>query len=964
VNLFSTTKRVTVTQEDTFPCYWRVLVPGMFITIMGIQGVCFATDTVPDFIDDVMPIFVKYCTGCHSSDNPEGSISLEAYEDLGKGPKDHPLIVPGNSVDSHLIRILKGDGQPTMPPEGYEAPSSEEIDLISKWIKNGATPPQGLQRYPPALTVPYIAPLTSDGLPAITAIAMSNQDSLLAMGRFATVQLLELESRQLLHSIEDLPGKVNSLHFSNSSDHIVVATGVGGLFGQANLYDVRTAELLLSFMGHNDLLYAAKLSPDGSILATGSYDSTIILWSTKTGEKLKALNGHNGAVLDLAFNKTGQVLASASADETIKLWDTKTGDRIGTLSQPEAEQVAVLFSPDDKFILAGGADSRIRIWQFGTRGMTGANHLVQTLIAHEGSVTDLAFANNGKTLITTGEDRLIKCWETINYETFQTLPKRSSLIASLSGSLRQPRFAVSQMNGTWEMLDIPEINVRSRAEANGYNRSQAIHSKIKSELAIFEEREPNDSPNQATPISAPCVVKGEIKPTSEHGPNDYDFFRFQAKAHQAFIVEIKAAEVGSSLDSKVEVLTNEGERIERVLLQAVRDSYLTYSGRDSETSDDFRFHGWQEMEINEYIYLNGEVMKLWQYPRGVDSGYMVYPGTGKRYSYFGTTPITHALNETAYIVVPKEPDSALLPNGLPVFPIYFENDDDPRRRLGTDSYLEFTAPEASEYLIRVSDIRGFSGENFHYELTLRAPEPDFVVTFSLDDSSINPGSGREFQLTADRIDGFEGEITVEITGLPNGFQVTSPVIIQAEQSHAYGTIYANEDASRISGNDNTSMRIISSAIIDGELIKKTVSGLNSISLGQKPKFIARLSPLDSPSEMAVSSKNSIHAKGIPEVFIEPGSTISAKVQVDRQDGFGDEISFGGNIVGRNLPHGVFIDNVGLNGLLISAGRDEREFVITAARWVPETSRMFHLRAEVDGNQTTWPMMLHVRRAQE
>jgi hypothetical protein len=41
---------------------------------------------------------------------------------------------------------------------------------------------------------------------------------------------------------------------------------------------------------------------------------------------------------------------------------------------------------------------------------------------------------------------------------------------------------------------------------------------------------------------------------------------------------------------------------------------------------------------------------------------------------------------------------------------------------------------------------------------------------------------------------------------------------------------------------------------------------------------------------------------------------------------------------------------------------EREFFITAAKWVPETTRLFHLRTEVEGQQTSWPVVLHVRTA--
>ena len=141
---------------------------------------------------------------------------------------------------------------------------------------------------------------------------------------------------------------------------------------------------------------------------------------------------------------------------------------------------------------------------------------------------------------------------------------------------------------------------------------------------------------------------------------------------------------------KLEVLDAAGNPIPRVVLQAVRPTYFTFRGHNSTSLSDFRLHGWQDMELNEYLYANGEVVKLWMYPRGPDSGFLVYPGVdGNRYTYFGTTAITHALNEPCYIVEPHPPGTKLIPNGLPQYTLYYENDDDGWRKLGADSRVTF-----------------------------------------------------------------------------------------------------------------------------------------------------------------------------------------------------------------------------------------------------------------------------------
>ncbi len=100
------------------------------------------------------------------------------------------------------------------------------------------------------------------------------------------------------------------------------------------------------------------------------------------------------------------------------------------------------------------------------------------------------------------------------------------------------------------------------------------------------------------------------------------------------------------------------------------------------------------------------------------------------------------------------------------------------------------------------------------------------------------------------------------------------------------------------------------------------------------------------------------ARELDELVIRPGQTISARVIVERGDHKGP-ISFGKEDAGRNLPHGSYVDNIGLNGLLITDEATEREFFITAAKWLEPQERIFHLRSETKNNPTSRPIRLRV-----
>jgi len=193
------------------------------------------------------------------------------------------------------------------------------------------------------------------------------------------------------------------------------------------------------------------------------------------------------------------------------------------------------------------------------------------------------------------------------------------------------------------------------------------------------EIEPNNSLAQAMKIPVPAAVNGRIW-NAFSVSTDVDLFRFDAKAGQFLVIETDAARRGSPIDTKIEILYPDGKAVERLLLQAVRDSHVTFRAIDSNT-DDLRVENWQEMELNQLMYLQGEVCKIFRMPQGPDSGFQFYSVGGKRRDYFGTSGVAHALDEPAYIVQPRDNSAKLEPNGLPVFTLYYANDDDSDRKL-------------------------------------------------------------------------------------------------------------------------------------------------------------------------------------------------------------------------------------------------------------------------------------------
>jgi WD40 repeat protein len=905
----------------------------------------------PAFDREIAPILRSYCAGCHNDREAESGFSVERFASLRRGGDGSgDPIVAGDAEASVLIRRIRSSAADHMPPPDEPQVPADDLATLEAWIAAGAAGPATDGSILETLSVPPLPPFA--GTQPVTALAVTADGTRLAVARGRSVAIVALEDGRPvgppLVAFAEVPGRVAALHFSRDGTRLVLAAGIPGLRGVAEIRDAATGGILQSFAGHRDLLADAELAPDEATLATAGYDRSIKLWNVADGGLVRSIDGHTGAVHDLAWHPSGSLFASASADETVKLWRRRDGLRLDTLSQPQGEVTSVAFTPDGGHVFAAGRDKRIHAWRLASLDAPAIHPAVQSRFAHEAPIVAMALSADGRRLVTAAEDRSLTSWALPDLVLAADAPRQTDLVAALAPA-GAGRFAVGRMDGSLDLVEAGGGEPRgAAAAADGPPASPDPAADL--EVAAVAESEPNDAAAGAQPVPMAAAVAAAIQ-----SAGDADCFRFRAAAGRPLVVEVIAASgtSPSKLDSRLEILDAEGRPVEQVVLQAVRDSWLTFLGKNSTQIDDFRLQNWEEMELDEYVYAGGEVVRLWLYPRGPDSGFMVYPGTGDRHAFFHTTPVAHPLGEPAWVVEPLPRGAAPVPNGLPVFRLAYENDDDSTRRLGTDSQLLFVPPDYGDYVARVTDVRGFGGSSdFHYTLGIRPPRPAFAVRIDGTSPQVSPGGGREVSFHVTRSEGFIGPVRIEVEGLPAGFRFHGPIEIEAGQQRARGVISAAVDAPPADEAADAAVRVRAVAEIGGREVVQELGTLGDIGLAGPPKFTVTIEPAAGTSAATPEVE--------PPVFrIRPGETIAARVRVERRD-FTERIDFGGNDqADRNLPHGVIVDNLGLNGLLIVEGESEREFVLRAALKARPGRRPFHLLAAPDGGQASPPAVLEV-----
>ena len=172
------------------------------------------------------------------------------------------------------------------------------------------------------------------------------------------------------------------------------------------LWDMETKKVTAILQGHSDGVTSLTFSPDGKTLTSGSWDHTIRLWDMELKKKTTVLQGHLLPVTSLAFSPGGKTLASGSWDHTIRLWDMEPNKETAAWQGHSLPVTSLAFSPDGKTLASGSDDNTIRLWDMESRKETAS------LPGHSDDVTSLAFSPDGKTLASGSRDKTIRLWDT------------------------------------------------------------------------------------------------------------------------------------------------------------------------------------------------------------------------------------------------------------------------------------------------------------------------------------------------------------------------------------------------------------------------------------------------------------------------------------------------------------------------------------------------------------------------
>lgn len=298
---------------------------------------------------------------------------------------------------------------------------------------------------------------------AVTSLRLSHDDRFVASGGHADKAFLwELSTGKLVRSFEGHGEGAVILGFSKDNARLYTLTGnagnkvltwevstgvrtseveiegrithsalragenrlyTGSLDNSVRVVDLSTGKTLSTLEGHKAFVFGLDVSPDGSRLASTSWNEErpIRIWNLKEG-KLERDLGTRAFTVVVRFSPDGKILAGGLGVKGISFWNAETGDPLGQIEDFEESVSDIVFSPDGKTIASGGGSTRVRLWNVET------GKEILPVPGHKQAVRGVRFSPDGRTIATMSQDRTARLWEARTGKELSVLPHPSGIL--------------------------------------------------------------------------------------------------------------------------------------------------------------------------------------------------------------------------------------------------------------------------------------------------------------------------------------------------------------------------------------------------------------------------------------------------------------------------------------------------------------------------------------------------------
>lgn len=462
--------------------------------------------------DHAAPVLKARCAACHNPDKKSADLDVTTYTGIMAGGASGASIEPGDPSASYLYNLVTHEDEPSMPPGGTKIPDPE-IEIIAKWISGGAletktskarakkrgpslagggsslTRPENVAVFPrmrmePLLRLPRggtVSAMTTHPWAPILAVAVPRQ-----------ILLFDTNSLQLTGILEFPEGTAQILRFSRSGEILLAGGGKDGASGRVVLWDVRSGSRFAEIGDELDAVLAADISSDHSLVALGSPQKVVRVYSTADGALRYELKKHTDWITSLEFSPDSVLLATGDRNGGLFVWHAPTGNEYLALPGHTGAIVSTTWRMDSNVLVSGSEDTTVKAWEMENGGQ------IKSIGAHGGGVT-MALFDRDNNLYTSGRDLTVKAWNPAG-DALRTYPALPDIATAAAVSLESSKVFGGDWQGNlvaWNLADGTEagrlaLNPPTLAERlaeaqNALAGIQQTHQAASAEMGQLQE---------------------------------------------------------------------------------------------------------------------------------------------------------------------------------------------------------------------------------------------------------------------------------------------------------------------------------------------------------------------------------------------------------------------------------------------------------------------------------------------
>jgi WD40 repeat protein/class 3 adenylate cyclase/tRNA A-37 threonylcarbamoyl transferase component Bud32 len=269
-----------------------------------------------------------------------------------------------------------------------------------------------------------------------------------------------------LATLKGHDGPVSSVAWS--ADDRMIATGSND--GRVCLWSAHSGEWIGELSGHESRVDAIAFQPGGSWLATATSEGVVRLWDAAARAEIRKLSGHSNLVDSISFSADGLLLASGSWDKTARIWDVQRGKEIALFEG--RSPLSVTMNPQGQCLALGCWDNEAHVWDVENR---------KQIVVLKGrfptyGIYAAAFSPDGAVVVTGAQDGTAKAWELVTGRELQRIKGHFGGVSAIAVSPRGKEVMTGSSDRTARLWDLASIQEALVIRGHGETVSCAAFS--------------------------------------------------------------------------------------------------------------------------------------------------------------------------------------------------------------------------------------------------------------------------------------------------------------------------------------------------------------------------------------------------------------------------------------------------------------------------------------------------------